>query len=183
VYNDKFFKNKELIKMTSKLIILITLIFFNFIGCGKTKTNNIKDNNISNYSNNFIRNNDQEIIIDKRLNKIWQDNKEVIKINKNYNQAINYFRSLTLGNYNDWYLPKFDDMISMLNIKTKRIDGAFKYINPDIVKYWVSDIIDYDTKYYRPRFALFVAGDFHIFSGIKEFFVSVRCIRDINKGI
>ena len=69
-------------------------------------------------------------------------------------------------------------MISMINIKTKKIDGAFKNINSNIIKYWISDIVDYDTKYYIPKYARFVAGDFHIFQGIKETPLSARCIRD-----
>ena len=162
-----------------QLIILKIFLILNFLGCGNTNNNNNAENNISNYSNNFIRNNKQQIITDKRLNKIWQDDKEVIKMDKNYNQAINYCKSLTLGNYGDWYLPKFDDMISMINLKSKKIDGAFKNINSNIIKYWVNDIVDYDTQYYRPKYALFIAGDFHIFQGIKEAPLSVRCIRDI----
>ncbi len=165
-----------------KLIILKILIILNFLGCGNTNNNN-GENNISNYSNNFIRNNAREIIIDKRLNKVWQDNKEVINMDKNYNQAVNYCKSLTLGNYNDWYLPKFDDMTSMINLKSKKIDESFKNINPNIVRYWVSDIVDYNNPYYIPKVAWFVGGDFHIFLGIKEMSYSVRCIRDNQKGI
>ncbi|MDD2830216.1 MAG: DUF1566 domain-containing protein [Sulfuricurvum sp.] len=36
---------------------------------------------------------------------MWQDNNDTISIKKNYNNAINYCKELTLNGYNDWNLP------------------------------------------------------------------------------
>ncbi len=117
-------------KMIFKFFKLITtsIILLSISSCGNTENKTPK--NKTAYSSNFTRDNDKQIITDKRLNKIWQDDEDVIALDKNYHQAILYCNSLSLGGYNDWYLPKFNDMISMLNATSKSIDGSFKkYLN------------------------------------------------------
>lgn len=86
---------------------------------------------------NYIRDSEKEIIIDTKTNLIWQDDSNAKIIKKTWNESINYCESLTLGIYDDWRLPNFNELYSLTDIKKNNpaISSTFNNIN---TYYWSS---------------------------------------------
>ncbi len=58
----------------------------------------------------YIRDNTKEVVLDTTTNLMWQDDADAKTITKNWLDAINYCETLTLGDFNDWRLPSFNEL-------------------------------------------------------------------------
>lgn len=61
----------------------------------------------------YLRNDNASVVYDTRTNLTWQDNKKVNALK--WEEAIVYCEALTLGNYNDWRLPNYNEFESIID--------------------------------------------------------------------
>jgi hypothetical protein len=86
----------------------------------------------------FVRDDSKEVVIDNATNLMWQDDNEAKTVKKAWEEAINYCENLTLGGYNDWYLPNINQLYSIIdeNKYDPTIDSTFQ--NVVSKSYWSS---------------------------------------------
>lgn len=86
---------------------------------------------------NFTKSGD--VVIDKVGKLVWQDTPSVIQVRKNWEDAQAYCQALSLDNGEDWRLPSYDELISIVDYTkhTLAIMPAFKHIVSE--SYWSSD--------------------------------------------
>ena len=89
-------------------------------------------------ANEFFRDDVQEVVIDKQGHRMWQDNIAARSTDLNFKDAISYCQSLDLAGHKDWYLPKLDELKSIVKAQNypRSIAKAFKHVYPDY--YWSS---------------------------------------------
>lgn len=58
----------------------------------------------------YIRDNTKDVVLNTISNLIWQDDANVSTITKNWIDAIDYCEESTLGGFNDWRLPNFNEL-------------------------------------------------------------------------
>jgi len=87
-----------------------------------------------------------DVVVDKAAKLVWQDDASVTEIKKNWDDAQVYCEALTLGHADDWRLPSYDELISIVdyNKHTLAIMPAFKHIVSEY--YWSSNVDVEDTK-------------------------------------
>ena len=90
------------------------------------------------YSNSFQQN--ENYIIDKQHNLIWQDTTDNINIRISHSKAIQYCKKLSLNGLVNWRLPSVKEYRYIID-KTRTdeimINKSFRYILP--TGYWTSD--------------------------------------------
>lgn len=86
---------------------------------------------------NFIK--DGDVVIDKKLNLVWQDNTAVIKVKKTWEEAKAYCQSLSLSYSDSWRLPTYDELITIVDYDKHTLAAmpAFKHVVSEY--YWSSD--------------------------------------------
>ena len=87
-----------------------------------------------------------DVVVDRAAKLVWQDDASVTEIKKNWKDAQAYCEALTLGHADDWRLPSYDELISIVdyNKHTLAIMPAFKYIVSEY--YWSSNVDVEDAK-------------------------------------
>ena len=119
----------------------------------------------------FTRDNDMNIVTDNSTGLQWQDDVNVS--NKTWKQAIEYCEALTLGGYEDWRLPNFNELYFLAD-RTKSnpsIDNAFQNVLSYV--YWSSTtVVDYED------YGWYVYFNFGYDRwGTKDNLSCVRCVR------
>lgn len=61
----------------------------------------------------YTRDDDKNIVTDLVTGLMWQDDSDVGSIKKEWGEAKTYCNDLTLGGYNDWYLPSIEELVSI----------------------------------------------------------------------
>ncbi len=126
----------------------------------------------------FVRDNDKEVVFDTKTNLMWQDNIDSKTIEKSWRKAIDYCETLTLGEYNDWYLPNFNELYYLANRSkySPSIDGEF--INIVDSFYWTSTTyVERRSKAWNKAWVVqFNGGGDYDKEKSKKCFV--RCVRD-----
>jgi len=86
----------------------------------------------------FIRDDVQEVVIDKERNLMWQDDSTASSADKNYADAIAHCENMDFAGHTDWYLPNVDELKTIVKAENypKCIDKAFVNVYPDY--YWSS---------------------------------------------
>jgi len=86
----------------------------------------------------FSRDSSKEIVTDNTTNLQWQDDSSATSTKKNWKEAIEYCENLTLGNYNDWRLPNFNELYYLADRSKNNpaIDSIFNYVASNY--YWSS---------------------------------------------
>ncbi|MFT7004188.1 MAG: hypothetical protein ACJAWW_001541 [Sulfurimonas sp.] len=79
-----------------------------------------------------------KVVVDKKTDFMWQDNLDAKSVQKNWQGAKNYCEALTLEGYNDWFLPRQEQLLTISD-KTKynpAIKEEFKNVASSY--YWSS---------------------------------------------
>jgi len=79
------------------------------------------------------------VVIDKSRKLIWQDTPSVIEVQKNWEDAKSYCQALSLEHGEDWRLPSYDELISIVDYTkyTLAIMPMFEHIVSEY--YWSSN--------------------------------------------
>jgi len=91
-------------------------------------------------SDRFVRDDAKEVVIDTAMNLVWQDNSDTKTIKKSWEEAIDYCESLSLGGYDNWYLPNINQLYSIVDKSryNPAIEPTFQNIAID--HYWSSTV-------------------------------------------
>jgi len=86
----------------------------------------------------FSRDDSKEIVDDNLTGLSWQDDGSVLTYTADWQGAIDYCEALTLGGYDDWYLPNFNELDTIVD--RRRSDPAIKnvFVNTVSDRYWSS---------------------------------------------
>ena len=115
------------------------------------------------------------IFIDNEL--MWQDNKETISLKMNILEAKRYCKYLNLASKRDWRLPKYSELLRLVNyyrFEPANIDGLL-YVNNE--KYW--SISPSSTDISANWYVDFNYGETGTSLKYRKF--NIRCVRDISK--
>jgi hypothetical protein len=124
----------------------------------------------------FLRDDTKEVVLDTSTNLMWQDNNQSIgdSNKKNWQDAISFCHSLSLGGYDDWYLPNFNQLYALANRSTSNpaISDVFENVVSSF--YWSSTTYAYSTSY------AWVVGfnDGYDNGNDKTYTNYVRCVRE-----
>ena len=92
----------------------------------------------------FSRDDRREVVKDDIYKLMWQDGEEIFK--GTYDEAVKYCENLSFAGYDDWRLPRVNELISITD-KSKfapAINSAFKHAaNDGYLIYWSSTEISY----------------------------------------
>lgn len=125
------------------------------------------------------RNTDDTVSCNNGL--IWQDNAEVDSTKKTWKEAINYCENLDFAGHDDWRLPNFNELISLVSYSHYKVfNSAFKNVSWDTqhtvqrYNYWSSTSASSDE-----RLAIHVGA---LYDTIDQAYknaetLNVRCVR------
>jgi len=127
----------------------------------------------------FTRDSQKGVVEDSRYNLMWQDSYSDNNSTKRlkWQDAIDYCESLTLGGYNDWRLPNFNELFYLANRNyyNPAIDKVFKSVEVDF--YWTSTTYSQDKTI--AWLVNFNSGD-DGWDKKKDNTYYIRCVRDLN---
>ncbi len=115
-----------------------------------------------------------EVVVDTKLNLMWQDNSEAKRVEKKWKEAKNYCQNLSLAGYNDWRLPNYNELLTIADYDhyEPAIMPSFKNIASDI--YWSSsEAVSSAKDAWKVIFS--VGGTYGLGTKSLEYFV--RCVR------
>ncbi|MDQ7084050.1 MAG: DUF1566 domain-containing protein [Sulfurovum sp.] len=122
----------------------------------------------------FIRDNTKEVVLDTKTNLIWQDDSNTSNQTQTWANAIAYCEASTLGGYDDWHLPSFNELYYLANREKfdLALNSGFSHVSTSF--YWSST-----TYVYRSSNALgvYFSNGYDYNSG-KSNSNCVRCVRD-----
>jgi len=119
----------------------------------------------------FSRDNTSEIVTDNITKLQWQDN--IISETMRWKNAIDYCETLILSGKNDWRLPNFNELVSLVD-DTKinpAIDTVFQ--NTANTHYWSSTT---HPNYFSSAWSIWF-GDGEQYGNSKRNFYHARCVR------
>ena len=113
------------------------------------------------------------IYLDKETKLMWQDNSDAKTIQKKWKDAKSYCETLTIGEYSDWHLPEYDELLSIVDYSKHNptIKDGFKNVASD--SYWSSS--EHASDSFGAWFVYFKCGHTYYNSKSSEFYV--RCVR------
>lgn len=128
------------------------------------------------YANDFQRESNLNVVVDKTNSLMWQDSISVIKIKKTHKEAPTYCEELAHAGYSDWRLPTIDELKLIVDKKNEinYINRKFRYNVP--AGYWAKKA-HWRTLWYYADYMHFISGTAYFDSRHKRKYV--RCIRDI----
>lgn len=133
---------------------------------------------INKQKNDLIRDDKKETVIDLKTKLMWQDNSEVIKNKRYWNDALKYCNDLTLDEYSDWRLPTRMELQSIVD-RAKRdpaIKEGFKNVQTNNICYWSGSPTPAEKVSFIKACVSFMGG------GVNFGYTSdnnlVRCVRD-----
>jgi hypothetical protein len=119
---------------------------------------------------------------------MWQDDKVVRSSDyadfpgTNWEKAIKYCEVLSLGNYDDWRLPSYEELLTLINYgKTPAISSFFRNIEPlneedfDLISYWTSTPLEDSDSDSFAWMVNFYKGTHHYSGRVSNY--HVRCVR------
>ncbi len=81
----------------------------------------------------FERDQQNEVVTDKRSGLMWQDNIDVVDQTVRWGEAIDYCSALNLGGHKDWRLPTITELASIVNYREESdfvLHDTFRYNCP-----------------------------------------------------
>ena len=122
----------------------------------------------------FIRDNTNKVVLDTKTNLIWQDDSDAKTNSLNWSKAITYCEDLSLGGYNDWHLPNFNELYYLANREKFNPAMDIGFSNVSNSSYWTSTT--YANYSSSAWVVYFDNGDDDIYDKGYDFLV--RCVRD-----
>ena len=118
----------------------------------------------------FVRDDNKSIVIDSKNNKIYND--DSYGSNLTFLEANNYCAKMDYLGVNDWRVPSYEEMKSLLELSRRpiAIKHAFKNVQEGI--YWSSTKDRRENAWYID----FDLGRYYVAEYSKKFFV--LCVRD-----
>jgi len=111
---------------------------------------------------------------------MWQDNRDVVTVQKDWERSKGYCKNLTLGGYSDWRLPSIYELETILDqskIRKPNIIDGFLY-NPKEIPgiYWSSSSnVNYSS--YGLTLILWNSSNGGVGDSSKNGMLGVRCVR------
>ncbi|PLX70560.1 MAG: hypothetical protein C0602_03345 [Denitrovibrio sp.] len=116
---------------------------------------------------------DNAIVTDSVTGLDWQDTIDVQEDTYTWSEALNNCEDMTLGGYQDWRLPSYHELMSIVKYgNTRNIDDTFEYLFSS--GYWTATSTT-DTPYSSARYVGFSNGYSDIYD--KDLTMSARCVR------
>ena len=109
--------------------------------------------------------------VDTKL--MWQDNSDAKSVKKDWSGVQEYCKSLTIGEYSDWRLPEYNELLSIVDYNKANpvIKKGFKNVASS--RYWSSsESVSYSSKAWYVNFS---SGN--TYSSYKSSKSYVRCVR------
>ena len=78
----------------------------------------------------FVRDDKNEVVLDRATRLMWQDNKDVVENNYRWGEALKYCQELQLAGYKDWRLPTVSELMTLndfTNRGTYTVSNKFLY--------------------------------------------------------
>jgi hypothetical protein len=124
----------------------------------------------------FLRDSTKEVVLDTSTNLMWQDNNQSIgdSNKKNWQDAISFCHSLSLGGYDDWYLPNFNQLYALANRSTYNPAISDVFENVVSSNYWSSTTNASNTSHAWNVYFSYGDDSYHN----KTYTRYVRCVRE-----
>jgi hypothetical protein len=125
------------------------------------------------FANDFERNNTTNIVIDKKMNLLWEDDTASATQNVSYKNALTYCHELNINGLSGWRVPSSAELSTIIDAnRTPTIDNSFRHAATG--GYWCNEQKKLTTAVYWIDFSDGVAYsgsglDRHLF---------VRCVRN-----
>jgi len=118
----------------------------------------------------------KQIVLDVKSGLMWQDNTDTSDSSKkiNWMNAINYCEDLSLGGYDDWRLPNYEELYQLADRSRYQPAISPVFMNISSSYYWSSTTYDSNATY--ARYVNFLSGGFvgYITKSTNNY---VRCVR------
>ncbi len=78
----------------------------------------------------FVRDDKNEVVLDRKTLLMWQDNRAVVQNNHRWGEALKYCQELQLAGYKDWRLPTISELVTLndfTNAGTYTVSNKFLY--------------------------------------------------------
>jgi hypothetical protein len=121
------------------------------------------------------RNNKRETVYDPITKLMWQDNNEVKRNDRNWEDAITYCDNLSFGGYSDWKLPDIKELLSIADMTRREPSIKKGFSNVRSLEYWSSSKRNYDEAWY-----LNFSGGGNWNNNYRKAIMFVRCVRNGN---
>jgi hypothetical protein len=162
------------------------IIFINSLSFADISINNLSTGQYKTYisyddgyykkgqSRDYTRDDDKKIVLDNITNLMWQDDTDSIKIKESFINAKQYCDDLNLANFENWRLPTFMELMSIIDRgeNNPALNSIFK--NSTFNKYWSNTFYKNDT-----NLAWVISFDYgkNSFQDINENY-NIRCVAD-----
>ena len=120
-----------------------------------------------------------KIVFDPSSKLFWKDDIEINNITKTWNNAKKFCKDLSLGGYNDWYLPSIKELESIVDYK--RIPYAYKkgFIHrPDNLSWSSSAVLSTSNSAWFVNFRY--GNSYYNLKNLRGY---VRCVRQDSKKL
>ena len=86
----------------------------------------------------FVRDDIKEVVVDSATNLMWQDNADTKTGTKTWKEAIDYCEDLTFSGYDDWHLPNYNELWSIVDKERGKPSIYQTFKNIINSEYWTS---------------------------------------------
>jgi len=85
----------------------------------------------------FIRNEEDKVLIDTKTGLIWTDLEVDIKT---WKEALNYCYDLEISSYDQWKIPNYNELYSLVILDKNNIKISDIFVNKSDNRYWTSTV-------------------------------------------
>lgn len=120
----------------------------------------------------------KNIIKDTKANFLWQDSIDVKTNIFTYKEASTYCKNLKLDGKNNWKVPGFLELFSLVNTKSYNPTAFKEFSNIKADNYWTSKVFSHSAS--DEAFVIdFKSGAFNRKNQSDKFYI--RCYKNLNK--